>query len=252
MIIDSASYADVPLLRSLWKEAFGDGDGFLDGFFSTAFSPDRARCARDGGGISAMLYWFDCEYDGGRIAYIYAVATAKAYRGRGICSALLKETHRQLEKKGYTGAVLVPYSEELFAFYEKFGYKRATFVNEFSVSALPTNLYIEKIGKEKYAELRREFLPVGSVIQEKENIDFLSIEAELYTGDGFLLAARREGGKLFGLELLGDKEKAGEITYALGAREGKFRTPGEKKPFAMYLPFDKSEKKPSYFGLAFD
>ena len=26
MIIDSPSYADVPLLRSLWKEAFGDAE----------------------------------------------------------------------------------------------------------------------------------------------------------------------------------------------------------------------------------
>ena len=252
MIIDAPCYDDIPALRSLWKEAFGDGDAFLDGFFSTAFSPDRSACAKESGNLLGMLYWFDCEYDGGRVAYIYAVATAKAYRGRGICSALLKETHIQLEKKGYTGAVLVPYSEELFAFYEKFGYKRATFVNEFSVSALPTNLYIEKIGKEKYAELRRKFMPIGSVVQEKENIDFLSIEAELYAGDTFLLAARREGKKLRGIELLGDTDKASEITYALGATEGNFRTPGEKKPFAMYLLFDKTKKTPSYFGFAFD
>ena len=29
----------IPLLRTLWKQAFGDDDRFLDKFFSTAFSP---------------------------------------------------------------------------------------------------------------------------------------------------------------------------------------------------------------------
>ena len=28
-------------LRALWKEAFGDGDAFLDLFFATAFARER-------------------------------------------------------------------------------------------------------------------------------------------------------------------------------------------------------------------
>lgn len=253
MIIDAPSHDDIPLLRSLWKEAFGDGEKFLDAFFSTAFSPDRARCAKENGDILAMLYWFDCEYEGEHVAYLYAVATAKVCRGRGICTSLMKNAHRHLKEKGYTGALLVPGTGELFAFYEKLGYKTACYVNEFSALAVNEDFYIEKINKDKYAELRRSFLPDGSVLQEKANIDFLNFQASFYTGDGFLLAAHREGKMLFGVELLGNAEKAPQIAGALGSEVGKFRTPGSEKPFAMYLPLAEKEKKPpTYFGLAFD
>ena len=30
---------EIPGLRQLWQEAFGDADAFLDSFFQTAFSP---------------------------------------------------------------------------------------------------------------------------------------------------------------------------------------------------------------------
>ena len=59
----------IPQLRILWKEAFGDSDNFLDIFYSTAFSPERCLCATIGCELAAMAYWFDCE----DYAYIYAV-----------------------------------------------------------------------------------------------------------------------------------------------------------------------------------
>ena len=44
MTIDFPSHLQISDLRSLWKEAFGDGDVFLDAFFETAFTPRRCRC----------------------------------------------------------------------------------------------------------------------------------------------------------------------------------------------------------------
>ena len=41
MITKIAKEADIPALRRLWKQAFGDDDQLLDSFFSIAFSPDR-------------------------------------------------------------------------------------------------------------------------------------------------------------------------------------------------------------------
>ena len=252
MIIDAPRYDDIPALRSLWKEAFGDGEEFIDAFFSAAFSPDRARCAKENDDVIAMLYWFDCEHDGERVAYLYAVATAKAYQGRGVCSALMENTHRHLMEKGYTGALLVPGTAELFGFYDKFGYKTSCYVREFSASASAGGLDMRKIGKEEYRELRQGFLPPDSVIQERENLDFLNTQASFYTGEGFLLAARREGDALFGVELLGNSDRAAEIVGAFGLERGKFRTPGREKPFSMYKPLKEEKTPPTYFGLAFD
>ena len=78
-------------LIDLWKEAFGDSDAFLDDFDRTAFSPERYCAIIIESEVVSALYFFDCEYEGGRLAYIYAVATAKDYRGQGLCRKLLDD-----------------------------------------------------------------------------------------------------------------------------------------------------------------
>ena len=61
MIIDHPTTTQIPQLRSLWKEAFGDSDAFLDIFFQRAFSPQRCCCVTQGDAVVAALYWFDCS-----------------------------------------------------------------------------------------------------------------------------------------------------------------------------------------------
>lgn len=256
MIIDTPEMSQTPELRSLWKEAFGDTEDFLDDFWQTAFDANRCRCAMTDGKVVAALYWFDCLCMEKRIAYVYAVATAKSYRGRGISHALMEDAHQHLAKFGYEGAVLVPGSEELFRFYEGMGYRVCSTVHEFSCNAAVDggeDVSLRSIDKTQYARLRRQMMPDGGVVQENENLDFLQTQAQFYTGPGFLLAARIEADQLVGVELLGDEAKAPGIVKALGCAQGSFRTPGGEKPFAVYLPFKESvHVAPAYFGLAFD
>lgn len=253
MTIDAPSRSDIPALRSLWREAFGDGEAFLDSFFETAYSPERCRCVIEDGGPVAALYWFDCECRGERVAYIYAVATARAYRGRGLCTALMSDTHRHLVEHGYSIALLVPGSRELFDFYGKIGYSLCTRIGEIRTTASERGVELHKIDAKAYAELRRNLLPNGSVIQENENLSFLSRQMELLAGDGLLLAASRRGDTLYGAELLGDIAAAPAILKALGCEKGVFRVPGADIPFSMYASLtDKKICPPSYFGFAFD
>ena len=253
MKIINPSTAHIPVLRELWKEAFGDSDIFLDNFFSVAFHTKRCRIAINNGEIAAALYWFDCSFSEEPMAYLYAVATAKKYRGQGICHTLMKDTHNHLAGHGYQGALLVPGGKELFLFYESLRYKTCCYVNTISCLAAKTGAPLRQITKKEYATLRRSYLPVGSVIQENESIDFLETQAQLYVGNGFLLAARSEGNLLRGIELLGTTNHVAEITAALGCSRGLFRTPGEAVPFAMYYPLqDNRSFSPTYFGLAFD
>ena len=253
MIIDTPKLSDLPALRGLWREAFGDSNQFLDLFFSTAFDIERSRCITVDGIIVSALYWFECSYEEKRIAYIYAVATAKAYRGRGFCSALMEDTHRHAASLGYEGVILVPGSSELFRFYEKLGYTTCGYVSEFNCSASVVKAELRQLDADEYAKLRRVFLPKGGVVQENENIKFLQTQATFYAGDGFLLAARREKDILYGIELLGDTEAAPFIVRALGCAEGHFRFPGTDKPFAMYRALSEGTlSPPAYFGWAFD
>lgn len=236
--------------RYLWKEAFGDSDAFLDIFSATAYANERTNCIEIDGKTVAALYWFDCEYAEKKIAYIYAVATAKAHRGQGLCHRLMEHTHRRLQAQGYAGALLVPGSRELVRLYADMGYEPCTCVGQLAVNAEGVTDCVP-IDKREYATLRRQRLPQGGVIQEGENLDFLERQAKFYRGNDFVLAARKEGEKLVGLELLGNTKTVSAIVGALGCASGEFRVPNGNTPFAMSLFFEEMSK-PSYFGLAFD
>lgn len=257
MTIDRPLLDDIPALRALWREAFSDGDVFLNIFFESAFSLSRASVAREGREILGALYWFDCELWGEKYAYIYAVATTEKHRGKGVCAALMSATHEHLSALGYVGAILVPGEPSLFKFYEKMGYKTFGAVKKLTVRASDTPCKIEKIGKEEYAAFRRKYLPEGGVLQEGVNLDFLARIASLYRGEDFVLAAYAEGDILVGLELLGNSspKRIGGIISSLGLSRGVVRTAGNDTPFAMCIMLgDVAEHlpKPKYFGLAFD
>lgn len=248
----------IPSMRSLWKEAFGDGDAFLDIFFDTAFAPKRCRVAAVGDEVLGALYIFDCLYQNKKIAYIYAVATRKSARGQGICGKLMDDTHSYLRDNGYAGAILVPSEPSLFGFYEKLGYSTCSAIGEFCAEASENPACVEKIEKWEYASKRRQFLPQNSVLQEDVSVDFLATYASFYKGRDFLLAAYKNGSCLRGIELFGDPQSAPAILRALDCEKGSFRTPPglaenvAVRPFAMYICLDKKTPSPEYFGLAFD
>ena len=244
MNLEHPTHALIPQLRQLWKEAFGDTDAFLDHFYGTAFSPDRCLCAMLDGEVAAMAYWFHCE----EYAYIYAVATAEKHRGKGISHALMARIHEILTQRGYAGCILVPGEESLRIFYRGMGYENCGGVKEFDAEA-GDPLPLRKLGKEEYAVLRRQHLPQGGVVQEGENLDFLSCWADFYEAPDALLAAVWEEGKLLVLDLLGDARQAPGIAAALGAKSGWFRSPGHT-PFAMHKPLN-SNHPPKYFAFCF-
>jgi len=252
MKIDFPIPSQYGALAALWKEAFGDSEEFIDGFFYAGFSPSRCRCVTEDGEVIAALYWFDVTYRDQRFAYLYAVATAQAHRGKGICRTLLEDTHAHLKLRGYDGVLLVPETESLRQMYGRFGYVPQTSIREFSRAHSDWAVQLQRIDRDEYAALRRQYLPEGGALQEEESIAYLEMMAFFYSGDEFVLAAQAEGGKLRCPEILGDTTAAPGILMALNCTEGTFRTPGGEKPFAMFLPLVKDAQAPDYLGLAFD
>lgn len=256
MIIEKPTDAHISQLWDLWREAFGDSGEFLDVFFTTAYSPERCRCVMEDDRVAAAIYWFDCQVRDKKVAYLYALATGVAYRGRGIAHKLMEEVHLLLEQQGYEGAILVPGEKSLFALYETMGYRTCTQMAEFVCTGSAEEVQLRRVTPEEYAHQRRDlfsyFEPDG-VIQEGENIAFLAAQAELYIGQNCLLAATSEGDTLVGIELLGDPQMAPGIVQTLGYHQGRFRTRGKGEAFAMYRPLGGSVlPAPTYFGLAFD
>lgn len=251
MRIDYPAEDQLPQLKKLWKEAFHDDDAFLEVFFSEVFTPDRCRCVSLEGQVAAALYWLDCAAHGRPMAYLYAVATGKTHRGKGLCRSLMSDTHTLLRELGYAGCLLVPGENGLFQMYGDMGYRTCSSVREFSCKAADAPLPIRSLSAAEYAALRRQYLPDGGVLQEGENLIFLEKLMGLYAGEDFLFCADVENGQVFCPELLGNASGAESIVTALNAVGGTFRTPGTDRAFAMYYPLSDGPA-PSYFGLAFD
>lgn len=250
MNIDYPAQSQMEQLRRLWQETFGDGDAFLDHFYTYGFAPDRCRCVTVDGQVAAALYWFDCSLEGRPLAYLYAVATGKAFRRKGICRELMENTHDHLRYLGYAGAVLVPAEKTLFEMYGRMGYSLCSYVSEFTCQAAPEAAALEELDVEQYRLARREFLPQGGVLQEGDNLEFLKTMVHFYRGTDFLVCVSKDGG-FFAPELLGNPQSAPGILAALHKPQGHFRCPGHSSPFAMYCPL-RDGAAPSYFGLAFD
>lgn len=249
MIIDRPTTKDIPALRRLWQQAFGDSDAFLDGFFATGFAPERCRCVYLEDNLAAALYWFDCHWQGKKAAYLYAVATEASLQGRGLCRALMEDTHRYLQSAGYAGAALVPGSRELFSLYDKLGYRGFCPMQTLTVAAGETPLPLQELKGDSFLKERRCRLPENALVQEGETIAFLSTFCRFYKAEDALLAISREDNTLHFQECLGDPELLGGIITALGGKQGIVRLSGGSENTAMYLSFTSDPALPSYLGI---
>lgn len=240
-----------PQLQTLWQLAFGDEEAFIRLFFARVYSPERCRCIQIDGQVAASLYWFDGECRGRKLAYLYAVATHPDHRRRGLCRALMEDTHNLLTRQGYDGALLMPAEEGLRRMYRQMGYQDCCTVSQISCNA-GRPIPIRAVGLEEYSRLRRKYLPAGGVLQEGKNLDLLALLADTYAGEDYVLAAAPDGERLNGMELLGNRDAAPGILASLGYAEGTFRTPGCEIPFAMFRPLRENVPRPAYLGLVFD
>lgn len=238
-------------LLQLWKQVFPDADGFWEQFFACAYDSTHCLTLEEAGQLRAALYWFDCDCNG-PWAYIFAVATHPAHRGRGLCRKLMEKTHAHLKALGYCGALLVPAEEGLRRMYGKLGYREGTKLDTFSLEASETAIPLRTLTPEDYRLARRELLPAHGVLQQKDAFALLAqTGVRFYAGEGFLLAGvfDREAQVL---EYLGDRSKAKNALAALGCSKGDFRSPGGQMPFAMVHPFREAAQLPQYFAFAFD
>ena len=77
--------ADLTQLHTLWKDVFGDEDGYIDLFFSGAYFSSHPFAVVGDGEVRSVLYLLDCSLQsGGKLYdgyYLYAAATKPQYLG---------------------------------------------------------------------------------------------------------------------------------------------------------------------------
>ena len=234
-------------LKQLWKTVFGDTDAFLEAFFSIAYSPDRCRYLMEDGAVVSALYWFDCEYEGGKLAYIYAVATDPNHRGKGLASRLMMQTHAHLKELGYAGAVLKP-AKGLFPFYEQLGYLPSGYIRRFTANA-GNPIPVKELSCAEFSQMRRKFLPKNGVRQEGLTLEFLHSFAHFYASEDALVCASPQEGVIF--EYLGNPTSAPGILKTLGIADAEIPTIGQEIPYTIFYPLN-CTKTPGYLGITLE
>ena len=109
-------------LVSMWQEAFSDTEEYINGFFDS-------RCAKtyvysENEVPMGMVSVFDITLNGNKGAYIYALTVDKAYRRKGVATALIGVVQESLSEDGYSFSLVVPSPyQALESFYKKLGYE---------------------------------------------------------------------------------------------------------------------------------
>lgn len=163
-----AKEQDLPGIRALWQEAFGDSPEAVDEFFS-AFPSCRSYVARTVDRVCAMVHVLPqiLRAEGDSPAgYVYAVATAEQYRGQGLCRELMAFSEQDLALRGFACAVLTPGEPSLFRFYEKLGYEAVFTRNRTAFSGG------QEISVEEYAELREGCLPIPHMVYDLDTLRY--------------------------------------------------------------------------------
>lgn len=249
--------SDLPHLKRIWKEGFGDTDADIDHFFEEAYPRATGFAAELSGTLCAALYALPLTLTSGgnttRCAYLYAVATAKAQRGKGMCRALMAFAEDALSKKGFSHALLVPGEASLFGFYETMGYRRQT-CHTIGTYALPdARGAAREIDAAQYGALREQLL---------KDTPHVTYDARwlCYTGASFYalaLAGKTGCAAVLGssvLELLPDARMLPALGAWLSAREVLVRAPGADAAFSIAKPLGAAAFPPDpvYLGFAYE
>ena len=161
-----AEKSDIFPIASLWGEAFGDSREAVEEFFQT-FPNCISYVAEENGQILSMVHGLpQLLSPDTKAAYIYAVATAKAHRGRGLCRNLMEFAEKDLKSRGFDAGVLTPGEESLFDFYEKIGYETAFFRHRTPFSGgRPIDLT-------DYLRRRETLVPTAHMVYDKTTLAY--------------------------------------------------------------------------------
>ena len=222
--------------RALYLEAFeGESPAFADALFAMGF-PQHLLAIGDHGKLVSMLfalpYPIVTEKGPCEAYYVYAVATAREYRGRGYAKRLLSE----VASRGKP-VFLRPMSPSLFRFYESAGFT-------------PFSPHGECEGKARVGEVALPFshLTPEDYLAARDALlcapycrmthDFLSLA---FRGGGavgldtrFAALFERHGDTVLFKECLGDRSLLPDAAAFLGASRYHARFPaGDGAPFGV-------------------
>lgn len=158
MLIDVKEYT--PSLKKLWSETFGDDDEYINLLFDFDYTPAECFAEISDGDVISVLYLLkgyitaDGKVFEGR--YLYAAATDKKHRGKGLMAELIRQAREYVKEKGLSFICLVPADEGLYGYYARFGFEAVmrNFVS--TVGGKNSGLIEESADFSEYLRARKE------------------------------------------------------------------------------------------------
>lgn len=210
----------------LYKTVFYEDDEHFAETFTNKYFENSCRFILKDGKMIAMLYLIDCTFKNGNqeypAKYLYAAGVLPEYRKQGIMSKLLNDA---LAEENII--ITKPANSNLFAFYEKFGFKVCAYKDELTKS------FKNPTSTENYINKRKELLKnIPHIVLKDE--EFSLKDLTLYADDNFIVAADPDTNEI--------KEYIQENKDLLNG----------KTPFAMWKHKNNNLPSRIYFGIAMD
>ncbi len=205
--------------KALWNEAFaGEDPAFTEALFALGFPTHFRAICEDGAPVCmlfALPYPLMTEQGPVEARYLYAVATAKAHRGKGYAKHLLREVMAE-----GVPVFLRPMSPSLFDFYKRAGLSPLSPHSELCGVAGGDPTGISALSPEEYLALRDTYLkpPYCRMTPAFLALAYLGGGAIARKGQ-FAALYERRGDKILFKEWWGDPAFAPDATAYLGARE---------------------------------
>ena len=257
-----ANETDMPDIYNNWEDSFGDTKEEIAAFFTALKEEVQVCVVRKEGVVAAQLCLLPISVGGKEAMYLYAVATNKAYRKKGLCTLLLKKVARWLESQNKCG-ILVPADISLQAFYHKRGFRHCFIEQRVLIQGKPADtLRIETCTVSRYIMLRKQAFLGKNCVEVSDRMLRYALEGYLQSGYqlGTCLWQEREFGvlyretdKLFIQEItVFDEEEAKEATEVFVAGRGKREAWLQRSYPTMATGLPEEICKNGYFNLVLD
>lgn len=175
-MLSMAQECDRNDLTALWREAFGQ-ESYAVNFYQMVLFEDIIVWRANGRSVS-MLHFLPCSFCFERRTYrgvyLYALATLKRYRNKGIMGKLIRAAKERAERENFDFLCLAAATPSLCGYYETFGFHKADGADEkISLTFLPEiQKYVqwERMQEEKTENTseKEEFMENQMVCRLKE------------------------------------------------------------------------------------
>ncbi len=120
-------------IKKIWLESFDDSREYVDMYFDRVYRDvDVVATMLSGHAVSSLLlqrYVMDFHSHEVGVSYVAGAATRRQMRGKGLMSALMTRALAESLERGDMMCALIPASEWLYMFYERFGFATVFYVD---------------------------------------------------------------------------------------------------------------------------